>query len=36
LRLVYFEEYKTRAEALTREKFLKTGAGREFLKELKL
>ena len=31
--LVYFEIYKTRKEAVTREKFLKSGAGREFIKE---
>ena len=30
--LVYFEKFLTRAEALKREKFFKTGKGREFLK----
>ncbi len=33
--LVYFEEFKTREEALKREKYLKTGAGRDFV-QLKL
>ena len=32
-RLVYFEEFDTREEAVLREKYLKTGSGREFLKE---
>ena len=32
--LVYFETYKTRSEAVAREKFLKSGAGREFIKEI--
>ncbi|MBU3821078.1 GIY-YIG nuclease family protein [Flavobacteriaceae bacterium XHP0103] len=31
--LVYFESFETRKEAINREKFLKTGVGREFLKE---
>jgi putative endonuclease len=30
--LVYFEEFETRAEAMAREKFFKTGAGRDWLK----
>ncbi len=30
--LVYKEEFATRAEAMHREKFLKSGKGREFLK----
>lgn len=30
--LVYFEKYDTRAEAIKREKYLKTAAGRRFLK----
>ena len=30
-KLVYSEEYDTRSEALKREKFLKSGKGREFL-----
>jgi len=33
--LFYKEEYETRSEAMKREKFLKTGKGRTFLKELK-
>lgn len=32
--LVYREEYKTRLEARRRERFLKTGKGREFLKQI--
>ncbi|HOW25064.1 MAG TPA: GIY-YIG nuclease family protein [Bacteroidales bacterium] len=31
--LVYFEEFFTRAEAMEREKYFKTGKGREFLKD---
>lgn len=31
--LVYFETFETREEAVLREKYLKTGIGREFLKE---
>lgn len=31
-KLVYFEEFKTREEAGAREKFFKSGKGREFLK----
>lgn len=31
-RLVYSEEYKTREEALKREKYFKSAAGRRFLK----
>ena len=31
--LVYFESFKTREEAVLREKYFKTGSGREFLKE---
>ncbi len=30
--LIYFEKYENRSEAAVREKFLKTGKGREFLK----
>jgi putative endonuclease len=30
--LVYFETFETRAEALKKEKFFKTGKGREFIK----
>ena len=32
-KLVYLESFKTRDEAVIREKFFKTGSGREFLKE---
>ena len=32
--LVYFEEFKTREEALKREKYLKTGAGRDFVQSM--
>ena len=32
-KLVYFEKYETRDEALLREKFFKTGSGRELLKD---
>ena len=31
-KLVYFEEFNSRSEAMEREKYLKTGKGREFLK----
>jgi putative endonuclease len=31
-RLVYSEEYSTRSEAMKRERYLKTGAGRDFLR----
>jgi putative endonuclease len=31
--LIYKESYNTKLEAIKREKFLKTGKGREFLKE---
>ncbi|MCH5717020.1 GIY-YIG nuclease family protein [Niabella hibiscisoli] len=30
--LVYFEQFETRLEAVAREKYFKTGAGRRFLK----
>lgn len=33
-KLVYKEEYTTKTEALKREKFLKSGKGREFLKHI--
>ncbi len=33
-RLVYHEKHPTRAEAMLREKFLKSGKGREFLKKV--
>ena len=32
--LVSFEDYKTRLEAVKREKYLKTGSGRELLKKI--
>jgi putative endonuclease len=35
-KLVYFDSYETRDEALLREKYFKTGSGREFLKDLLL
>ena len=31
-KIVYFEEFPTRSDALRREKFFKTGAGRDFIK----
>ncbi|MBQ0787286.1 MAG: GIY-YIG nuclease family protein [Oceanihabitans sp.] len=31
--LVYFETFKTKQEAILREKYFKTGSGREFLKD---
>ncbi len=31
-RLVYYESYNTRAEAMSREKYLKTGVGRDWIK----
>jgi len=31
--LIYVEEYESRAEARVREKYLKSGAGKEFLKK---
>ena len=30
--LIYWEEFKTRTEAIKREHFLKSGKGREFLR----
>ncbi|SEG48499.1 putative endonuclease [Halpernia humi] len=33
-RLVYFEIFASREEALLREKYFKSGIGREFLKEM--
>jgi putative endonuclease len=32
--LVYFEIFETRAEAMAREKFFKSGKGREWLKKI--
>ena len=31
-KLFFYEEHKTRTEARTREKFLKAGSGKEFIK----
>lgn len=33
-KLIYFEEFKTLEEAVARERYLKTGAGRKFRKKL--
>ena len=33
-RLVYFEVFETREEAIQRERYFKTGSGREFLKKI--
>ncbi len=33
--LIYSEKYETRAEAMRRERFLKSGKGREFLSNLR-
>jgi len=35
-KIVYTEKFRTREEALEREKFLKTGQGRDFVKSLDL
>ncbi|KMQ70880.1 GIY-YIG nuclease family protein [Chryseobacterium koreense] len=32
--LVYFEKFETREEAVLREKYFKSGSGREFLKKV--
>lgn len=32
-KLVYFETFETREEAVLREKYFKTGSGREYIKE---
>lgn len=34
LELIYFEKFEERTEAAKREKFLKSGKGREFLKSI--
>jgi len=34
--IVYYEEFKDRSDAVQREKFFKTGKGRELLKNLNL
>jgi len=36
LKLIYYESFNSRSEAALREKFFKTGKGREYLKKLKL
>ena len=33
-KLIYFEEFASREEAVFREKYFKTGSGREFLKKM--
>jgi len=35
-RIVHFEKYKTRKEAISRERYLKSGVGREWLDEMNL
>jgi len=32
--LIFYEEFENRSEAIMREKFFKTGKGREFLKNV--
>ena len=34
LELIYFEEFATKTEAMSREKFFKSGKGREYLKSI--
>ena len=34
-KILFFEEFSSKEEALKREKFLKTGKGREFIKQYK-
>jgi len=34
LELIYFEKFETKSEAMRREKFFKSGRGREFLKSI--
>ncbi len=34
LELIYFEEFSSKTEALKREKFFKSGSGRQFLKNV--
>ncbi len=34
LELIYFEEFSSKTEALKREKFFKSGSGRQFLKNI--
>jgi putative endonuclease len=34
LKIIYQEEFKTREEAIAREKYFKTSAGRRFLKKI--
>ena len=33
--LIYYEEYKTKEEALAREKYLKSSAGRNYVKKIR-
>ena len=33
-KFIYFEKFETRAQAIAREKYFKTGAGRRFLKKI--
>ena len=33
-KLVYYEEYATRGEAMKREKWMKTGSGRDFIRKI--
>ena len=35
-RIIYIEEFETKKEALHREKWLKTGVGRDYIKKLNL
>jgi putative endonuclease len=34
LKLIYFEEYESKGDAIKREKFFKSGLGRSFLKSI--
>ncbi len=34
LRLIYYEEFRTKSDAMKQEKFFKTGKGREFLNSI--
>jgi putative endonuclease len=36
LKIIYFEEFSTLIEARKREKFFKSGKGRQFIKDLKV
>ncbi|MCX6303224.1 MAG: GIY-YIG nuclease family protein [Bacteroidia bacterium] len=35
-KIVYYEEFNTRVEAISREKYFKSAAGRKFIKKLNL